>query len=139
MFTALKPCTIAGKKYIIDDEVDVSKLSDEEIAFLIKRKFIIEAKDNDVIVSDKPAMLDVPVINKDKTLSVAMTGEQLCEVIGLLQRTAEDVIEAIKGITDDGQLALIHRLDSRKTVQAAANERHEALEALTATPKDGDE
>lgn len=137
MFTALKPCTIAGKKYIIDDEVDVSMLSDEEIAFLCKRKFIIAGKDNDVIVSDKPAMLDVPVINKDETLTVSMTGEQLCEVIGLLQRTADEAIEAIKGITDDGQLVLIHRLDSRKTVQAAAKERHEAL--TNASDKDGDE
>lgn len=136
MFTALKPCTIAGTKYLIDDEVDVSMLSDEEIAYLCKKKFIIAGKDNDVIVSDKPAMLDVPVINKDETLTVSMTGEQLCEVIGLLQRTADEAIEAIKGITDDGQLVLIHRLDSRKTVQSAAKERHEAL---TATPKDGDE
>ena len=137
MFTALKPCTIAGKKYIIDDEVDVSKLSNEEIAFLCKRKFIIEGKADGAIVSDAPVMLDVPVINKDETLSVAMTGEQLCEVIGLIQKTADEAIEAIKGITDDGQLVLIHRLDSRKTVQAAAKERHEAL--TTASDKDGDE
>lgn len=136
MFTALKPCTISGKKYIIDDEVDVSKLSDKEIAFLCKRKFIIEAKDGEVITSDAPAMLDVPVINKDETLSVSMTGEQLCEVIGLIQRTAEEAIEAIKGITDDAQLVLLHRLDSRKTVQAAAKERHEAL---TATSNGDDE
>lgn len=136
MFTALKPCTISGKKYIIDDEVDVSKLSDKEIAFLRKRKFIIEAKDGEIITSDAPAMLDVPVINKDETLSVSMTGEQLCEVIGLIQRTADEAIEAIKGITDDGQLVLLHRLDSRKTVQAAAKERHEAL---TATSNGDDE
>lgn len=135
MFIALKPCTIAGEKYLIDDEVDISKLSDEEVAFLCKKHFIIETKEGAGNAPDAPAMLDVPVINEDETLSVAMTGEKLCEVIGLLQKTADAAIEAIKDITDDGQLVLLHRLDSRKTVRAAAKERHEAL----TTPKDGDE
>ena len=40
MYIALKPCRVSGEKYLINDEVDVSKLSAREIAALVKMKKI---------------------------------------------------------------------------------------------------
>ena len=136
MFTALKPCTISGKKYLIDDEVDVSMLTDKEIAHLLKRKFIIETKGEGGDIA--PSLLAVPIINEDETLTLEMTGEQVVECLGILQLTADDAIEAIKGIEDEAKLILIHRIDSRKTVKEAAKKRAEALNADNSDTDNGD-
>ena len=129
MFKALKPCTVAGIKYIIDDEVDTSKLSDAEIEFLIKRKFIIKAGEGETIAPPPavPELLTVPVSTDDGTLEISLSVEQLLNVVAILQLNAENAIKAIKGITEEAPLILIHRLDNRKSVQEAAQKRAEAL------------
>lgn len=139
MFIALKPCTISGKKYLIDDKVDTSMLSEKEIAGLLKKKFIVkteEDKGEDNALPPAFGLLSVPVITKDDTLMLPMTGEQLCEVVTLIQGTAKDAIDAIKGITEEAPLILLHRLDSRSSVQEAAKKR---AEAITAAPPEDDE
>lgn len=129
MYIALKPCQIAGKKYIIDDKVDVSMLTEQEIASLCKKKLIVKAgaEDNVFSASLEETLLTVPVVTKDETIEVTVTGEQLRDVVALVQKTAEIAIKDIKEITEEAMLILIHRLDSRKSVQEAAQKRAEAL------------
>lgn len=140
MFLALKPCTIAGNKYIIDDEVDVSMCSDAEIARLLKKRFIVKSGEDEV----NAGVFTVPVITKDCSITVDVTGEQLVTVLTLIQGTAEAAIEAIKNINDDAILILIHRLDTRKSVQEAAKKKGEALFNASQpeppkAPEDGEE
>ena len=144
MYIALKPCQIAGKKYIIDDLVDVSMLTEQEIASLCKKKLIVKTGVDETI-PPVPELITIPVNTEDGTIDVSVTAEQLLAVIALLQLTAEDAATAIKDVNDDAQLVLIHRLDSRKTVQKAAKEKAEALakakeeEEANASNGEGDE
>lgn len=131
MYKALKPCTISGKKYLIDDEVDVSLLTEKDIASLEKKKFVVEAGLNAPVSTDDAEPIEktveVPVITEDGTITVDLTAEQLCKVVTVIQSKAEEAVEEVNLIEDEDSLILIHRLDSRKTVQKAAKEKAEAL------------
>lgn len=140
MYIALKPCRISGENYLINDEVDVSKLSAREIAALVKMKKIAGSSDAPVLPGTpadgepEEKLFEVPVINKDEVFNINITGAQLAEVVAIIQQTAEEAVKAVKEVADEAPLILIHRLDSRKTVQEAAQKR---AEELTSNPEDG--
>lgn len=129
MYKALKPFRSAGVDYIIDDEVDVSKLNVAQVANLVQKKLIVKTGESETTapVSPVPELITIPINTEDGTIDVSVTLEQLLVVIALLQLTAEEAAKEVKDITEEAQLILIHRIDSRKTVQKAAKERAEAL------------
>lgn len=137
MYIALKPCRISGENYLINDEVDVSKLSEREIAALLKMKKIVGMPDASVLpgtpadVEPEEKLFEVPVINKDEVFNINITGAQLAEVVAIIQQTAEEAVKAVKEVTAEAPLILIHRLDTRKSVQEAAQKRAEELAADT--------
>lgn len=141
LYKALKPCTISGKKYLIDNEVDVSTLTEKEIASLKKMRFIVEAGLNAPVSTDEEnpveKTVEVPVITKDGTFTVDLTADQLCKVVTVIQSEAEKAVEEVNLIEDENTLILIHRLDSRKTVQKAAKEKAEALAKAKAEAEAG--
>lgn len=126
MYKALKPFRSAGVDYIVDDDVDVSKLSVAQVANLVQKKFIVKTGESETVAL-VPELITIPINTEDGTMDVSVTPEQLLVVIALLQLTAEEAAKAINELTEESQLILIHRLDSRKTVQKAAKERAEAL------------
>lgn len=133
MYIALKPCRVSGEKYLINDIVDVSKLSEREIAALLKMKKIAGTADA-AVLPGTPAegepeekLFEVPVINKDETFNIEITGAQLAEVVAIIQKSADDAVKAVKEVAAEAPLILIHRLDSRKSVQEAAQKRAEEL------------
>ena len=137
MYIALKPCRVSGEKYLINDIVDVSKLSEREIAALLKMKKIAGTADA-AVLPGTPAegepeekLFEVPVINKDEVFNINITGAQLAEVVAIIQQTAEEAVKAVKEVTAEAPLILIHRLDTRKSVQEAAQKRAEELAADT--------
>lgn len=137
MYIALKPCRVSGTKYLINDVVDVSKLSEREIAALVKMKKIAGTSDNSgapVVPGNgesAEALFEVPVINKDEVFNIEITGAQLAEVVAIIQKAAEEAVKAVKEVTAEAPLILIHRLDTRKSVQEAAQKRAEELAADT--------
>ena len=138
MYIALKPCRVSGEKYLINDVVDVSKLSEREIAALVKMKKIAGSSDASVLPGTpadgepEEKLFEVPVINKDEVFNINITGAQLAEVVAIIQKSADDAVKAVKEVTAEAPLILIHRLDSRKSVQEAAQKR---AEELTANPE----
>ena len=129
MYIALKPFRSAGVDYIIDDKVDVSKLNEAQIANLVQKKLIVKTGEDETVLPGTPVaeLVTIPVDAEDGTIEVSMTPEQLLVVIAILQLTAEKAAEAVNELTEDSQLVLIHRLDTRKTVKTAAQNRAEAL------------
>lgn len=129
MYIALKPFRSAGVDYIIDDKVDVSKLNEAQIANLVHKKLIVKTGEDETILPGTPfpESVTIPVDADDGTIEVSMTPEQLLVVIAILQLTADDAAKAVKELTEEAQLILIHRLDTRKTVKEAAQNRAEAL------------
>lgn len=138
LYIALKPCRISGKDYLINDEIDVSKLSESELAALCKKKTIIGMPDDSVLPGTpadgepKEKLFEVPVINKDEVFNINITGAQLAEVVAIIQKSAEEAVKAVKEVSAEAPLILIHRLDGRKSVQEAAQKR---AEELTANPE----
>lgn len=61
-------------------------------------------------------------------LDVPAAPESVVTFVQNLQLTAEESTKAIETMTDDTALILIHALDGRKTVKAAAQARAAALE-----------
>lgn len=141
MYKALKPFRSAGVDYIIDDEVDVSKLNVAQVANLVQKKLIVKMGESETTapVSPVPELITIPINTEDGTMDVSVTLEQLLVVIALLQLTAEGAAKEINELTEEPQLILIHRLDSRKTVQKAAKERAEALAKAAEEAQKADE
>ena len=129
MYIALKPFRSAGVDYIIDDKVDVSKLNEAQIANLVQKKLIVKTGEDETVLpaTPFPETVTIPVDADDGTIEVSMTPEQLLAVIAILQLTAEEAAKEVNELTEDAQLVLIHRLDTRKTVKTAAKNRAEAL------------
>lgn len=138
MYKALKPFRSAGVDYIIDDEVDVSKLNVAQVANLVQKKLIVKTGESETVAL-VPELITIPINTEDGTMDVSVTPEQLLVVIALLQLTAEEAAKEINELTEEPQLILIHRLDSRKTVQKAAKERAEALAKAAEEAQKADE
>jgi len=75
----------------------------------------------------EPAPIVIPLTRDGGVFEVVATPESIITAACNLQLTAEAGIEAIKTMTDETALILIHALDSRKTVKAAAQDRAEEL------------
>lgn len=82
----------------------------------------------------------IPLTKDGGVLEVPAAPESVVAAVCNLQLTAEDGIKVIEAMTDKTALILIHALDSRKTVKAAAQARAAALESQTdGTPSGGKE
>ena len=127
MYKSLKPFPMSGKQYLIDDIVDVSTLSDTQIARLLKKKFIVDIGEGAITVQPEGVMLAIPVIDKDETFAVSLSEQDIVDVFTILQLSAEKAIEMIAEINAENTLILIHKLDDRKTVKEAAKNRATAL------------
>lgn len=88
-----------------------------------------------------PDRIIIPLTRDGGVLEVPAAPESVVAAVCNLQLTAEDGIKAIEAMTDETALILIHALDSRKTVKAAAQARAAALEdqAGGGTPPEGEE
>lgn len=76
----------------------------------------------------EPCPIVIPLTRDGGVFEAATTMEGLLQVTNVLQMNVENAQKAIADVTDDMVLALIHGLDSRKGVQAAAEKRAQALE-----------
>lgn len=75
-----------------------------------------------------PVKLIIPLARDGGVLDVPAAPESVVTFVQNLQLTAEESTKAIETMTDDTALILIHALDGRKTVKAAAQARAAALE-----------
>lgn len=76
-----------------------------------------------------PAIITIPITRDGSVLEAPASPESIVAAVCNLQLTAEESIKAIGTLTDGAALILIHALDDRKTVKAAAQARAEALES----------
>lgn len=76
-----------------------------------------------------PVKIIIPLTRDGGVLEVPADPESIVTFVQSLQLTAEESAKAIETMTDDTALILIHALDGRKTVKAAAQARAAALES----------
>jgi ribosomal protein S8 len=66
-----------------------------------------------------PKML-IPISTKEGTLELKMATESVVNALTIIQKTADEIVNALKGIdAQDDILILLDAIDSRKTVKAA--------------------
>lgn len=131
MYKALKPCTFAGRKFIIGDEIPADLVLNPQK--LLKRGTIVQVNgeaETSLVpeVQEGETVIVVPVYDKDEVINISLTAEQIVEVVTIIQHTVDEAEETIKGITSEDELIVIHRLDSRKGVKEAAEKRANELE-----------
>ena len=135
MYIAQKPCTISGNKYLIDDVINTEYVSDEDIARLVKMKLIVatgaeaapvvNAAPEEILA--KPMPVTVPIITDDGVTEIALTAEGIYNALKAIQSKADEAVEIVKVAETEAECILIHKLDERKTVKAAAEARAEEL------------
>lgn len=135
MYKALKPCTLAGRKFIIDDEIPADLVLNPQK--LIKRGTIVHVNDEVETylvpeVKQDEVVISIPVYNNDEVINISLSAEQIVEVVTILQHTVDEAKEVIKNIASEDELIVIHRLDSRKGVKEVAEDRANELEEAKA-------
>lgn len=136
---AKKPCSFGGERFYIGDEIPVE---------LVQNPKTQEKYGKLAIVNDEaiPAVLDstepggdatvvrLVIHGKDGDVALDLPPESIQTVMDVLTANAEDAAELIKQFTSDDLLFLVNAADSRKTVQAAAKARAQALAEEASEP-----
>lgn len=128
---AKKPCSFGGKKFFVGEQIPVESVMDPRA----QEKMGVLA-----IVNEEPAPAPAPetVINEVDSMTVVirdkegdiplnLTREGLQAVVDVLTVKPADAEDVIEKMVDGDALILVHIVDSRKAVKAAAEERAKAL------------
>lgn len=124
-YIALKPCEFGGKKYVVNDIIP-----DEVIAKpkkLVETKVIAPQKGEvtePVGTSDK---FNFPLLSDGSIMSVEISVESLSTALLILQKNADDAVQAISECDDTDTMLAVYSLDSRKSVKNAADKRTSEL------------
>lgn len=80
-----------------------------------------------VVSTPELSTITIPIKGENGEISLEVTPEEVQEVFALLQMTANEGITAVGKVESDNVLILIHKIDTRKTMQNAAKERADIL------------
>lgn len=126
---AQKPCSFGGKKFYIGDEVPadivLDPMSQENMGVL--SVISDEAGISPAPSQEGPSTIDLTIPVKEGDLALALTHEGLQAAINVLAGTATEAEPVIEQMTDGDALILLHIIDTRKAVKAAAEARAKAL------------
>lgn len=91
-----------------------------------------------VIETEDSANFKFPVLADGDVTSVETTAENLYNALIILQKNADDAVQAINECEDADVLFMVSTVDSRKTVQTAADKRGLALKEQEDADDDDD-
>ena len=132
-YVALKPCCFAGQNFKIGEIVPDAIVHPGNANNLVKMGVIAEQRTPvEAGVEHEPVQLETMpvVIHEEKgDLALNLTAEGLQAVVDVLTGTVEDAEPIIASMAYGDALILMHAVDSRKGVKAAAEARAEALNA----------
>lgn len=127
-YVALKPCRFAGQSFNIGEEIPDGIVHPGAANNLVKMQVIAEAGNTTPDHTPDPVStitLRIPVQEGDLLLEV--THEGLQSVVTVLSGKTAEAEPVIGAMTDGDALILLHMVDSRKAVKAAAEARAKAL------------
>lgn len=141
------PCTFAGKKYLIGNEIPVEDVENPEAQ--AKRGTIAIVKDDDgtsplsdVVSQVGQVKFAITIHAGEDDYTVTVTEAELqiyADIVQMGVKTNEEkekVAELISSIDSEELLILIDALDGRKAVKDAIKERVDALSGDTDTEPD---
>lgn len=135
---AKQPCSFGGKRFYIGDEIPVELVLEPKTQEKYGKLAIVN-DEADQPVGERDVMT-VFVHGKEGDLPLDLTQEGLQAVLDILTSNAEDAEPLVKQMTDADALIFLDIADSRKTIQAAAKARAQALmEAQEGVESAGDQ
>ena len=128
---ARKPCSFAGKKFFIGNEVPAELVLDPQAQEKMGVLAIVadDAAENPApeAVHNEVDTMTVVIRGKDGDLPLNLTQEGLQAVVDVLTVKPADAEAIIEKMEDGDALILVHVVDARKAVKAAAEDRAKAL------------
>ena len=122
---AKQPCSFGGKRFYIGDEIPVELVLEPKTQEKYGKLVIVDDE------AEQPAgtcdVMTVVVHAEEGDLPLDLTQEGLQSVLDILSSNAEDAEPIVKQMTDADALIFLDIADSRKTIQAAAKARAQAL------------
>lgn len=131
---AKKPCSFGGKKFFIGDKVPAELVLDPRAQE--KRGVLAIVTDDAAPTPAPPApetvrkevdTMTVVIRDKEGDMPLDLTRDGLQAVVDVLTVKPADAEAIIEKMDDGDALILIHLVDSRKAVKAAAEDRAKAL------------
>jgi hypothetical protein len=124
---AQKPCSFGGKRFYIGDEIPgefvLNPIDQEKRGILA----IVNDANDSVEPGGDATVVRLVIPGKEGEVALDLAPESIQTVMNVLTANAEEAAEMVKQITSDDILFLVNAADSRKTVQAAAKARAQAL------------
>lgn len=124
MFIAKKPCSFAGRDFLIGDPIPEDLVLKSRVPNLIKTGVLEEVA---VEAQEGIVKFTVPVHAEEGDLMLELTNEELVQVFDVLQETSEAAGPLIDGITANDALILLDVADSRKAVKKLVKQRASVL------------
>lgn len=121
---AQKPCSFGGNKFFIGEEIPAELVTNPKmqekmgvIAIATDSGDIPKEELEDMVATVGQVVFEMPIRQKDETMSLPLNEEQLSQTIKIMQISTNDAKEAIKGLTDENVLILLNACDSRKAIK----------------------
>lgn len=122
---AKKPCSFNGQTFYIGDEIPsefvINPKAQENLGTIaiVSTGNVPKTDLSDITAEVGQVEFVVPIKQKDGTMTLYMNEDQICRAVEVMQMTASEAKEAIKGITEEKILILLNACDSRKAVKEA--------------------
>ena len=118
---AKKPCSFNGQTFYIGDEIPPEFVINPKAQENLGTIAIVSVSDASRTnpAEDDQVEFGVPIKQKDGTMTLYLNEEQICRAVEVMQMTASEAKEAIKGIAEEKILILLNACDSRKAVKEA--------------------
>ena len=121
---AKKPCSFNGQTFYIGDEIPPEFVINPKAQENLGTVAIVSVSDasRTNLAEDGQVEFGVPIKQKDGTMTLYLNEEQICRAVEVMQMTASEAKEAIKGIAEEKILILLNACDSRKTIKEATED-----------------
>lgn len=123
---AQKPCTFAGKKFYIGDEIPeeyvLNPKAQEKMGTLA-----IAPDDEDNAPEPASATVEITVHAEEGDVALNVPVEEFQTIFNVLTATADNGVDIIPMLNSGDSLVLLSVVDDRKTIRAAVEARGKAL------------
>lgn len=133
-YICTKAINLGGTEYVPGDVIPAEAILPSRVRALTNQKYIApaggyipEAAHQEQQEQQSPVTIPIPIGNGDDSFVLEVDGATVAQAAIILQLTAENAVEAIAGVANEDALLLVHAMDSRKTVKAAAEKQAAAL------------
>ena len=124
MYIAKKPCSFAGRDFLIGDPVPEELVLKSRVPNLIKTGVLEEIT---VEPQEGIVKFSIPVHAAEGDLMLDLTNEELIQVFDVFQTSAKEAESVIDGITSNDALILLDVTDNRKSVKELVKQRANVL------------